>query len=44
MPAYLDARVGPALEMLANIHEVGNKSFNTVFINANKPKNPRYLL
>jgi hypothetical protein len=42
MVVGVDARVGPALEMLANMHEVGTVSFGTVFIDADKPKNPGY--
>ncbi|WP_030901324.1 O-methyltransferase [Streptomyces sp. NRRL F-5126] len=38
-----EVRPGPALDTLAALHEEGAEPFDLVFIDADKPNNPRYL-
>ena len=38
-----DVRVGPALDALAQLHAEGAGPFDFIFIDADKPNNPRYL-
>jgi predicted O-methyltransferase YrrM len=41
--AKVEIRLGPAAESLAKLHEAGAAPFDFIFIDADKPSNPKYL-
>jgi predicted O-methyltransferase YrrM len=43
LSARVEVRLGPASESLAKLHEVGEAPFDFIFIDADKPSNPKYL-
>jgi predicted O-methyltransferase YrrM len=43
LSSIVELRLGPALESLAQLHQEGTPPFDLIFIDADKPNNPRYL-
>jgi predicted O-methyltransferase YrrM len=43
LTSIVDLRVGPALQLLSELHAEGVDAFDLIFIDADKPNNPAYL-
>jgi predicted O-methyltransferase YrrM len=43
LSSIVELRLGPALDSLSQLHKEGTPPFDLIFIDADKPNNPKYL-